>query len=180
MNFGILLIFVFWHHHVSAKVRVTIPESVTRHNLPFWDIDDSTGERIGFFIDVTEALFKAMNQSFTYVTNASSISYSELGYVIMHCTIQSTLSFIVQDVALNKTDILIGDATIQAHRLKLVDFSVPLQTADLIVVMRKKETKEKNIFTFLKPFSDTVWIYISFVIFIGIYELIVVPVITLR
>ena len=84
MNFVILLIFVFWHHHVSAKVRVTIPESVTRHNLPFWDIDDSTGERIGFFIDVTEALFKAMNQSFTYVTNASSISYSELGHVIIH------------------------------------------------------------------------------------------------
>ena len=82
------------------------------------------------------------------VTSKLDINFSNLGF------------FSVQSIASKQYDLLLGDITIDQERLKVVDFSLPIQTSELIVLMKRTNQDENNIFSFLKPLSDRVWICI--------------------
>ena len=58
---------------------MTIPETRHKNNLPFWKLDDKTGERSGFFVDLTEELFKEINETYVYVSDPAYDTYGGLG-----------------------------------------------------------------------------------------------------
>ena len=63
---------------------------------------------------------------------------------------------------------LLGDFTIIPSRLDLIEFSVPLQSSELIIVKRKSNQKDTSLFAFLFPLSWTVWVAILAAILLGI------------
>ena len=67
---------------------------------------------------------------------------------------------LVQDLVDNKTDILIADLTISQERLEKIDFSMPFMTAGVTIIMRKPSISDRAPFSFLKPFSLSIWLYI--------------------
>ena len=64
-------------------------------------------------------------------------------------------------------DMLIGDVTITKERLKIVDFSVPLESQNMIVFMKNINEKQHQIFSFLLPFSNTVWMAVLICLLVG-------------
>ena len=55
---------------------------------------------------------------------------------------------------------VVGDLTIDSKRLELIDFSIPIQMADLIIMKRQSSTLDADMFAIIQPFSANVWIAI--------------------
>ena len=64
-----------------------------------------------------------------------------------------------------------GDVTITAEREEIVDFSIPIDTSDLIFIKKKTEFLQSNKFSFLLPLSTEVWISILASLLIGEIEI---------
>ena len=64
-------------------------------------------------------------------------------------------------------DLLVGDITISPERLKLVDFSIPVQTSDVAVFMKKVNHKDLNMFSFMEPLSISIWSAVLLALIIG-------------
>ena len=62
-----------------STLRISIPEARTSHNLPFWNVDSTTGRKSGYFIDFIEALFKEIDENYQFVTDPSYNTYGGLG-----------------------------------------------------------------------------------------------------
>lgn len=45
-------------------------------------------------------------------------------------------------------------------RLKLIDFTIPISVADTIIYTKRPTAKKSNIFSFLAPFSNNIWLAI--------------------
>ena len=67
---------------------------------------------------------------------------------------------LVDGLASNNYDILMGDVTITAERQEIIDFSFPIDTTDLIFVRKIMDNMKYNKFSFLMPLSFEVWISI--------------------
>ncbi|GFO27215.1 ionotropic glutamate receptor [Plakobranchus ocellatus] len=72
-----------------------------------------------------------------------------------------------------KAQIGIGDLTINLDREKHVDFTKPFLTLGITILYRKPAPKALNLFSFLKPLSVDVWVYmiaaylcVSFMLFV--------------
>ena len=72
----------------------------------------------------------------------------------------------MNDLALGKFDILMGDVGITHERQDLVDFSVAFQQDD-VIIFRKNSDNHSNLFSFLLPLSVDVWIYIIISLILG-------------
>ena len=96
----------------------------------------------GYLIDLVEAVTEVAGLNHTLHTNTPS--YDTL----------------VQDVVDNKTDIIVADLTISEERLEKIDFSMPFMTAGVTIIMRKPSISDRAPFSFLKPFSLSIWLYI--------------------
>ena len=55
---------------------------------------------------------------------------------------------------------VMGDLTINSKRLELIDFSIPIQMADLIIMKRKSSKLDADMFAIIQPYSANVWIAI--------------------
>ena len=66
----------------------------------------------------------------------------------------------VQGLADGDYDVVMGDLTIDSKRLELIDFSIPIQIVDFIIMKSQSSTLDSNIFTIIQPFSANVWIAI--------------------
>ena len=62
---------------------------------------------------------------------------------------------------------LVGDITITKERLQIVDFSVPVQPANIVLFMKKPTEKDINIFSFIMPLSNNVWIAVLASLLLG-------------
>ena len=82
----------------------------------------------------------------------------------------SIFYFIVNSVAKNQFDFLIGDVTISKERVTIVDFSTPIQTSDVVIFMKKNDEKKFSIFSFLQPLSNGVWIAIFLSLVVGRFK----------
>ena len=76
----------------------------------------------------------------------------------------------MNDLALGKFDILMGDIGITHERQDLVDFSVAFQQDD-VIIFRKNSDNRSNWFSFLLPLSLDVWIYIFISLILGYHPL---------
>ena len=64
-------------------------------------------------------------------------------------------------------DLLIGDITMKPERAELIDFSVPFQTSAILIFKKQSRKFDTNIFSFLLPFSEKVWVAIFVSLLLG-------------
>ncbi|XP_047160163.1 glutamate receptor 2.8-like [Vigna umbellata] len=73
----------------------------------------------------------------------------------------------------SKYDVVVGDITILANRSKFVDFTVPYTGSGVKMVVPVRHGRDKNMWTFVKPFSWDLWLSIIIIsTFIGLAILI--------
>ena len=134
----------------------------------FFKIDKETQEPTGFFVDLIDEVFESLNMSYSLELGSNDFkTYNDLGKIqILSYPFQNYFP-LVMSIARNEYDMLLGDITINSERVKIVDFSVPIQSANIILFMRKATKHEKQIFSFLQPLSDSVWLAILISLVIG-------------
>lgn len=60
-----------------------------------------------------------------------------------------------------KADLGICDLTITADRQSAVDFTLPFMSTGISIVYKKPELEPPDLFSFMKPFSVEVWLYMA-------------------
>lgn len=65
---------------------------------------------------------------------------------------------LVGEITKGRADVAIADLTITFDRKKAVDFTNPFMTLGIGILFVKPTPKEKNLFSFLDPFTPSVWI----------------------
>ena len=119
---------------------------------PQWYWDNKTQSYRGFFIDYLDEIFNLLEPDMKYELVESNFTYAEL------------VDALVED----KFDIIYGDITIDEKRVGLIDFSVPIQTSNLIIIKRKSNTVDTSYFSFLFPLSYEVWAAVLTAMFTGL------------
>lgn len=65
----------------------------------------------------------------------------------------------VGEVMSGEADIAVADLTINSKRETAVDFTYPFLNTGISILYKKPKDKDFSLFSFLDPFSITVWIY---------------------
>ena len=68
--------------------------------------------------------------------------------------------FLVQGLVNGDYDVVMGDLTIDSERLDVIDFSIPIQMADLVIMKKQSSSLDADMFAIAQPFSLHVWIAI--------------------
>ena len=139
-------------HHMNVFLLQKSQTSNILHLLqnqaPFVTFKDSSESELvkdqyeGYIMDLVEAVAEVASLDHTLHINAL------------------TYDMLVQDLVDNKTDIIVADLTIKEERLEKIDFSMPFMAAGLTIIMRKPSISDRAPFSFLKPFSLSIWLYI--------------------
>jgi ABC-type amino acid transport substrate-binding protein len=66
---------------------------------------------------------------------------------------------LIGEVMKGRADLAIADLTITYDRKKVVDFTNPFMNLGIGILFVKPTPKEKNLFSFLDPFTTSVWVY---------------------
>ncbi|XP_078150488.1 glutamate receptor 2.8-like [Carex rostrata] len=113
------------------------------------DPETNTTRASGYSVDVFEAAVKQLHyavpfeyEHFGGVSAKSSITYDEFVY----------------QVHLRKYDVVIGDITIRHNRTRYADFSMPYTDSGVAMIVRVRQTENKNTFIFLQPLTYDLWL----------------------
>ena len=135
-------------------VNVRIPA----HDVPpLWSGDNVTGKMSGFLPDILEELFKVVKLNYT-ITCAQG-SYSDLGNQSTRHRSLLTYS-LVDSLARKEFDLLIADLTMNTERVDKIDFTVPFQTADIIIIYRRSSQLNSDYLAVFQPLSAASWLAI--------------------
>ena len=143
-----------YHAHVfSAEdvVRVGMPIGYITDYYPQWYWDNKTQSYRGFFIDYLDEIFNLLEPDMKYELVENNFTYAEL------------VDALVDD----KFDIIHGDIYMSSQRLDKIDFSVPIQSSNLIIIKRKITTQDTSYFSIFLPLSFEVWLAILTAILTG-------------
>lgn len=66
----------------------------------------------------------------------------------------------IGDLMRHQTDLLIADLTATYLRETAVDFTMPFMNLGIAILFKKPVSPEPELFSFLKPFSVEVWLYL--------------------
>lgn len=67
----------------------------------------------------------------------------------------------IREVMIGKADLAIADLSITSSREDAVDFTLPFMSTGISILFKKPTTKELELFSFLAPFENHVWLYVS-------------------
>lgn len=67
----------------------------------------------------------------------------------------------IRELLDHKADLAIADLTITSDRQQAVDFTLPFMNLGLSILFKKPEETPPELFSFLKPFSVEVWLYMA-------------------
>ena len=84
---------------------------------------------------------------------------------IMVAPSDQTYNGLVQAVADNVYDIVVGDVTILSARRKIVDFSNSIYDNSIRIIARKSTAESIDLFGYLRPFSLRLWIILLITLF---------------
>jgi len=66
----------------------------------------------------------------------------------------------IRELLDHKADMAIADLTITASRQEVVDFTLPFMNLGISILFKKPGESPPDLFSFLKPFSVEVWLYV--------------------
>ena len=93
----------------------------------------------GYIIDLVDA-----------VTEAADLNY----------TLHDNYEDLFQGLIDNKIDLVVADLTMTTERAEIIDFSIPFMTVGLSILTKKPSIKDPAPFSFLSPFSVSIWLSI--------------------
>lgn len=67
----------------------------------------------------------------------------------------------IRELLDHKADLAISDLTITSDRQQAVDFTLPFMNLGISILYKKPEESPPDLFSFLKPFSVEVWLYMA-------------------
>lgn len=67
----------------------------------------------------------------------------------------------IREVMIGKADLAIADLSITSSREDAVDFTLPFMSTGISILFKKPTTKELELFSFLSPFENQVWVYVG-------------------
>ena len=145
-----------------------MPTTVHFNYPPYWMWNTGSGELEGFFVDLLQEMFGSMELNYTLENkidddmNGHAKDYGVLGKINTekYFFVAINIFYLVQGLVDGDYDMVIGDLTIDSKRLELIDFSIPIQMADLIIMKRQSSTLDADMFAIIQPFSANVWIAI--------------------
>lgn len=73
----------------------------------------------------------------------------------------------IREVMIGKADLAIADLSITSSREDAVDFTLPFMSTGISILFKKPTTKELELFSFLSPFENHVWVAV-FGAYIGV------------
>ena len=65
----------------------------------------------------------------------------------------------IGEVIRGEADIAVADLAVNSERERVVDFTYPFMSTGISILYKKPLKKETSLWSFLSPFSVTVWIY---------------------
>lgn len=66
---------------------------------------------------------------------------------------------LIKELLDRRADLAICDLTITQERRSVVDFTMPFMTLGISILFAKPKTEQPTLFSFMKPLSLEVWIY---------------------
>ncbi|KAL2328344.1 hypothetical protein Fmac_021771 [Flemingia macrophylla] len=138
----------------GQPLRIAVPNRVTYKD--FVAKDKNPPGVHGYCIDVFEAALNLLSypvprQYMLYGNGIRNPDYNEL----------------VEHVAQNRFDAVVGDVTIVTNRTRIVDFTQPFMPSGLVVVVPVVE-KKSSPWSFLEPFTTQMWCVTgAFFLFVG-------------
>ena len=77
-------------------------------------------------------------------------------------TMQEGTSYrmLVQKLEQNEIDLVVADLTLNEERANVIDFSTPFMNLGIGIIFKQESERKTDYFSFLAPFSTTIWIYI--------------------
>ncbi|KAH7298533.1 hypothetical protein KP509_25G048200 [Ceratopteris richardii] len=132
----------------GRPIKIGVPRKAGYTELVQVTINsDNTTTYTGFCIQVFEAALK-------YLPYAVPYTYEMFGDGLT----TPEYSLLVQKLAHQEYDGVVGDVAILADRLRIVDFTQPFLESGLVVLAPVKNKRENNPWAFLRPFKAQLWI----------------------
>ncbi|XP_074567998.1 glutamate receptor 2.9-like [Curcuma longa] len=122
----------------------------------FININESSGPK-GYCIQLFEAVMKEFSVNIKYKTFSNKQGESN-----------GTYDDLVYHLSLQGFDAVVGDVTIRENRTQYADFTQPFTESGLAMVVPTRDARRKDAWTFLKPFSLSLWLAsAAFFVFTG-------------
>ena len=125
----------------GVHLRIGIIESVP---FTMMECTQNKSQFIGYVPDLIDLLQKRMKFSYELVSVSTNQGYTGM----------------VKRVADGEYDIIVGDVTVTSARRELAAFSTSIFDNSLRLIIRKPTPDQVELFSFLKPFSLTLWVMI--------------------
>ncbi|VVC94094.1 unnamed protein product [Leptidea sinapis] len=146
----------------AAVTSRSVIRVVSRKGKPYFDIDESNGttQYRGYAVDLVEEIFK-------YISKVNKEDYKYEFYRVSgdHYgnQIAGTKKWngILGDLIDHNAELAVCDLTITSERNAVVDFSTPFMSLGISMLFKEPEPEEPDKFSFLKPLSLDVWLYLG-------------------
>ncbi|CAF1584944.1 unnamed protein product [Rotaria magnacalcarata] len=127
---------------LNIGIFMSAPFAIREYLLD--ELESNKTKFIGYVPDLIEHLREKMN----FIPNITSIPVN--------------ISYSESILALEKGDydILVGDITVTAKRREIVSFSASIFDNSLSVIIRKPLSADVDLFSYMRPFADELWIAI--------------------
>ncbi|KAF9423570.1 hypothetical protein HW555_001125 [Spodoptera exigua] len=143
--------------NVNSKIKV-----VTRIGKPYFHIKETENGTIyrGYCVDLIDAIF-------TYIKKTMNIELEYEFYVAPGNEYGNQLegtkkwNGIIGEIMDHKAHLGICDLTITSERNSVVDFSIPFMTLGISLLFREEDPEAPDRFSFIKPLSLDVWLYLA-------------------
>ena len=145
-------------HYLKSKLEKEIIKIVTVISPPF-TMDVKSKKELkgndryeGYVMDLAQELANELKFKFEV-----HISYKN--YYGKKDEVTGEWDGMMGEVIRGDADVAIADLAVNSERERDVDFTLPFMSTGISILYKKPTTKEVSLWSFLSPFSVTVWIY---------------------
>lgn len=138
----------------NKTLRVTVPTDAIPYVTFKGDYMNRTGnDRFeGYCVDLLDEIGNILGFNYTLEPIPNNV-YGSLK--------NGEWNGMIREVQDHKADMGICDLTITSSRQTAVDFTLPFMNTGISIVYKKPELPPPDLFSFMKPFSVEVWLYVA-------------------
>ncbi|CAG9562724.1 unnamed protein product [Danaus chrysippus] len=155
----------------SAKSSKSVIRVVSRKGKPYFDFSNETTTFRGYAVDLIDKIFEHMrNNGKDLKYEFYRVSGDDYGHPIAGTKKWSGL---IGELLDHNADLAICDIAITSERNALVDFSTPFMSLGIGLLTKEPEPEEPDMFSFIKPLSLDVWLYLATIYIIVSFVLLI-------
>ena len=113
----------------------------------------------GFGVEIIQKLSEKMGFNYTFKLQSDNL------YGSYHKETEKWDGMLLE-IREDRADLAITDLTITSERERGADFTMPFMNLGISILFQKPQKEPPSLFSFLKPFSKEVWIYLGSAFFL--------------